>query len=75
MVFWGVPEVAKYLQIDVLLRCCFSQMFRRFTRVAAPAASAEATVARASRLATRNRRITVCGTSSALGTRTWVRTE
>jgi hypothetical protein len=35
MVCWRFLEIAKLPQIDVLLRYCFSQMFRRFTRVAA----------------------------------------
>jgi hypothetical protein len=35
MVCWGFLELAELPQIAVFLRCCFSQMFRRFTRVAA----------------------------------------
>jgi hypothetical protein len=35
MVCWRFLEIAKLPQIDALLRHCFSQIFRRFTRVAA----------------------------------------
>jgi hypothetical protein len=32
---WRFLELAKLLEMDVFLRQCFSQRFRRFTRVAA----------------------------------------
>jgi hypothetical protein len=35
MVFHRFPELAKLLEINAFLRWCFSQGFRRFTRVAA----------------------------------------
>jgi len=35
IVCWRIRWFAKYLQTDVFLRRCFSQHFRRFTRVAA----------------------------------------